>query len=337
MVVMANIQDVAKLAGVSTATVSRHLAGERVRRTEAVADAVRQLGFRPSPTARGLRMGRHMAVGVVVPDIANPFFAAVTRGIENILTPAGLQVALANSGENVEREADLVVNLQRRVDGVILAPATETGSAPDYLAAAGTPVVFIDRALRENTIFDVVEVDNLAGAATAATHLVELGHRSIGMISGPLTSTPGRERHEGMLARLAEHGTPMRPEHIVIADFKESGGNRAMRQLIEQPDRPTAVFIANNLMSIGALKAVREAGLRLPHDLSVIGFDDLDLGPLLDPPYTVIDRPTITQGEVAARLMLERLLERDRPQQSLVLPVELIVRGSTAAPSGRCR
>lgn len=334
---MANIRDVAKLAGVSTATVSRHLAGERVRRAEAVADAVRQLGFRPSPTARVLRTGRHMAVGVVVPDIANPFFAAVTRGIENILTPAGLQVALANSGENVEREAELVVNLQRRVDGVILAPATETDSAPDYLAAAGTPVVFIDRALRENTIFDVVEVDNLAGAATAATHLVELGHRSIGMISGPLTSTPGRERHEGMLARLAELGAPMRPEHIVIADFKESGGNRAMRQLIEQPERPTAVFIANNLMSIGGLKAVREAELRLPHDLSVIGFDDLDLGPLLDPPYTVIDRPTITQGEVAARLMLERLLERSRPQQSLVLPVELIVRGSTAGPPGRSR
>lgn len=332
---MANIQDVARLAGVSTATVSRHLAGERVRSAEAVGDAVRHLDYRPSPTARGLRMGRHMAVGVVVPDIANPFFAAVTRGIENVLTPAGMQVALANSGESVEREAELVVNLQRRVDGVILAPATETDAVPDYLAAAGTPVVFIDRALRENTTYDVVEVDNTAGAAAAAAHLVELGHRLIGMISGPLSSTPGRERHEGMLARLAELGITMRAEHIVVADFKESGGHLAMRRLLEQSEPPTAVFVANNLMSIGALKAVRDAGLRLPQDLSVIGFDDLDLGPLLDPPYTVIDRPTSTQGEMAARLMLERLRERERPQQSLVLPVEMIVRGSTASPSRR--
>ena len=334
---MVNIQDVARLAGVSTATVSRYLAGERVRSAEAVADAVRELDFRPSQTARGLRTGRHMAVGVVVPDISNPFFAAVARGIENVLTPAGLQVALANSGESVEREAELVVNLQRRVDGVIIAPATETDSVPDHLAATGTPVVFIDRALRKNTVYDVVEVDNEAGAAAAATHLVELGHRSIGMISGPLTSTPGRERHEGMLARLAELGVPMREEHVVVADFKESGGRHAMRQLLELPNPPTAVFVANNLMSIGALKAVRELGLRLPRDLSVVGFDDLDLGPLLDPPYTVIDRPTTGQGEAAAHLMLERLSDHGRPQQSLVLPVEMIVRGSTAAPSGRTR
>lgn len=331
---MATIQDVARLAGVSTATVSRHLAGERVRRADAVASAVRQLDFTPSPTAQGLRMGRHKAIGVVVPDIANPFFAAVTRGIENILTPTGLQVVLANSGESVEREAELVVNLQRRVDGVILAPATETDSVPDYLAAAGTPVVFIDRLLRHNTVYDAVEVANVAGAGMAATHLVELGHREIAVISGPLTSTPGRERHEGVLARLGELGIAPRDEHVVIADFTESGGLLAMRQLLEQDARPTAVFVANNLMSIGALKAVREAGLRLPDDLSVIGFDDLDLGPLLDPPYTVIDRPTTAQGEAAAQLMLERLRDRDRPQQSLVMPVQLIVRGSTATALG---
>lgn len=332
---MANIQEVARLAGVSTATVSRFLAGGHVRAAEAVAAAVRELDYRPSATARGLRMGRHMAVGVVVPDISNPFFAAVTRGIENVIAPAGLQVAIANSSESVSREAELVGELQRRVDGVILAPATETDAVPQQLAASGIPVVFVDRGLRKSTTpFDFVEVDNSAGASAAANHLVDLGHRVIGMISGPLSCTPGRERYEGFLSALSERGIDIRPSNIEFADFKESGGNAAMRRLLDKSERPSAVFIANNLMSIGGLKAVRDLGLRIPDDLSVVGFDDLDLGPLLDPPYTVIDRPTITQGETAGRLMLERLQDPTRPHQSVVMPVSLLLRASTSPPSG---
>ncbi|MBA2417826.1 MAG: LacI family DNA-binding transcriptional regulator [Nocardioidaceae bacterium] len=332
---MANIQQVAQLAGVSTATVSRFLAGGRVRSAEAVAGALRQLDYRPSATARGLRTGRHMAVGVVVPDIANPFFAAVTWGIENVIAPAGLQVAIANSGESVSHEAELVGELRRRVDGVILSPATETDTVPKHLAASGIPVVFVDRKLRDSSDFDAVEVDNAAGAAAAANHLVDLGHRSIAMISGPLSCTPGRERHEGFLAALAERQVEVDAAHVEIADFKESGGNTAMRRLLDTDDRPSAVFVANNLMSIGALKAIRETGLGIPQEISIIGFDDLDLGPLLDPPFTVIDRPTIAQGEAAGRLMLERLSDPRRPRQSLVMPVELVRRASTAAPAGR--
>lgn len=332
---MANIQDVARLAGVSTATVSRFLTGGRTRNAAAVAAAVEELDYRPSATARGLRSGRHMAVGVVVPDIANPFFASVTRGIEKVIAPAGLQVAIANSGESVAREAELVRELQRRVDGVILAPATETDAVPVQLAASGFPVVFVDRGLIGNRDFDVVEVDNSSGAAAAAAHLADLGHRSIGLISGPLTSTPGRERHEGFLVALAMRGMVPQPSHIQVADFKEVGGHAAMVRLLRQPHRPSAVFVANNLMSIGALKAIREFGLSIPREMSIVGFDDLDLAALLDPPFTVIDRPTIAQGEEAGRLMLERFRDPTRAYRSLVMPVELVVRASTAAHSGR--
>lgn len=331
---MTNIQDVARLAGVSTATVSRYLSGERVRSAQAIADAVRSLDYRPSATARGLRLGRHMAIGVVVPDIANPFFAAVTRGIENVLAPEGLHLALANSGESLGREAELVADLRGRVDGVILAPATETDTVPAHLAASGTPVVFVDRGLRDNGVFDVVEVDNRAGASAAASHLVGLGHTRVAVISGPLTSTPGRERHEGFLSALEGLGVTPVPAYVEVADFKEAGGYAAMARLLALPERPSAVFVSNNLMSIGALKAVRDGGLRVPEDISLVGFDDLDLGALLDPPYTVVDRPTVAQGEAAARLLLDRLRDPDRPQQSLLLPVRLVVRASTA-PLGR--
>lgn len=334
---MANIQAVARQAGVSTATVSRYLSGERVRSHERVAAAIEALDYQPSRTARGLRMGRHLAVGVVVPDITNPFFAAVTRGIEEVITPAGLQVVIANSSESVAREAELVRDLERRVDGILLAPATETDVVPSRLVASGTPVVFVDRLVTSSGDFDCVEVDNAAGARLAAEHLLDLGHRDIALVSGPQSCTPGRKRHEEFLAALAQRGLTPPPEHLEIADFTEAGGAAAMERLLDLPERPTAVFVANNLMVVGALKVIRARGLRIPEAISVIGFDDLDLGALLDPPLTVIDRPTLAQGAAAGRLMLARLDQPERPCESLTLPVELVVRGSTAAPLRRTR
>lgn len=331
---MANIHDVARLAGVSTATVSRYLAGEHVRSAPAVAAAVKQLSYRPSITARNLRTGRHLAVGVVVPDIANPFFAAVTRGVENVVAPHGLQVAIANSGEDVQLEAEAVDALQRRVDGVILAPATETDVVPQRLASSGLPVVFVDRGV-SGANFDLVEVDNADGARQAAEHLVRLGHRAIGLISGPLSSTPGRERHDAFLGALEAMGVQISAEYIELSDFKEAGGYAAMTRLLTLTDHPSAVFVSNNLMSIGALKAASDLGMRIPGDISMLGFDDLDLAPLLDPPYTVIDRPTITQGEEAGRLMIDRLTDPTRSPERVILPVRLVVRSSTAAPNGR--
>jgi len=165
---------------------------------------------------------------------------------------------------------------------------------------------------------------------------MSLGHKEIAVISGPLTSTPGRERHEAFLQALADAGQPVRPEHVRLSDFRVEGGYSAMASLLDDSDTtPTAVFTANNLMTIGAMRLLGERGLTIPAQLSLVGFDDLDLSELLNPPPTVIDRATFTLGSSAAEMLRARLAAPDREQQHLILPVRLVIRGSTSSPARR--
>jgi LacI family transcriptional regulator len=304
---MANIQEVARAAGVSTASVSRFLAGQPIRRATEVRAAIDALGYQPSRVARSLKSGRHESVGVIVPDITNPYFAALVKGIERELRSHGLQVILGNSDEDAERELALVEDLSQRTDGIIMAPFAEDDEAPSTL------------------------VDNASGVEQAVDHLVALGHTHIGAISGPLLSSPGRSRHEAFLASLERHHLDADEAVLRVGDFRESGGQEAMRQIWAADPRPTAVFVANNLMTMGALTALHELGARLPDELSLVGFDDVPLGALLDPPLTVISRPDVEQGATAGRLLLERLApEHDgRPARRITMPVLMVVRGST--------
>lgn len=329
---MATIHDVARRSAVSPATVSRFLRGERVRREQEVRDAIKELGYRPTFAARSLRSGVHYAIGVVVPDVANPFFAAVVKGMESVLRGGPYSLFLANTDESREFEADVIGDVIGRVDGVVLAPATERDDNPKRLLDAGIPVVFVDRDLADGSV-DSVLVDNVGGARLAAHHLLQLGHRDIAIISGPLDNTPGRERYAGFTAALREAEVELPDRFIEIADFREPGGYAAMLHLLALPHAPTAVFCANNLMTIGALKALNGTGIAVPEDMSIIGFDDLDLAPLMRAPLTVIDRPSMEQGAIAAQIMLNLLANPapHRPQR-VVLPVQLLQRASTAAP-----
>jgi LacI family transcriptional regulator len=206
----------------------------------------------------------------------------------------------------------------------------------DEPALSGVPVVLVDRALTTGTDVDFVLVDNRQGARLAAEHLMSLGHKEIAVISGPLTSTPGRQRHEAFLETLADAGQPVRPEHVRLSDFRVEGGHSAMASLLDDTaTSPTAVFTANNLMTIGAMRLLKERGVSIPARMSLVGFDDLDLSELLDPPPTVIDRATFALGSSAAEMLRARLAMPDRAQQHLILPVELIVRGSTSSPPPR--
>ena len=177
---------------------------------------------------------------------------------------------------------------------------------------------------RRGTDVDFVLVDNRQGARLAAEHLMSLGHKEIAVISGPLTSTPGRQRHEAFLQTLADAGQPVRPEHVRLSDFRAEGGHSAMASLLDDTaTSPTAVFTANNLMTIGAMRLLKERGVSIPAQMSLVGFDDLDLSELLDPPPTVIDRATFALGASAAEMLRARLATPDRAQQHLILPVEL--------------
>jgi LacI family transcriptional regulator len=331
---LVTIHEVAARAGVSPATVSRFLRGQPVRSSEAIQAAVEELGYWPSAAAQSLKSGRTHTIGVVVPDITNPYFAAVVKGMESVTRTEQYRIILANSDESSEREDHVLADLARRVDGVILAPATEQDRTPLNVRDTNVPLVFIDRDLADGKEFDAVLVDNADGGRQAAEHLLGLGHTRIAAISGPPDTTPGRRRREGFLETLAAGGVGIAPEHDLIGDFREQSGYQLTLSLLSLPEPPTAIFTANNLMTLGALKALHDMRVDVPGQVSLIGFDDLDTGPLLRPPLTVIDRPMVEQGVLAMRLLLRRLNPQyvnDIPRR-IVLGTKLIDRASTAPP-----
>lgn len=328
---MGTIGDVAKRAGVSTTTVSRHLAGQKVRSAAAVQASIEALDFRASHAARSLKSGITRSIGLVVPDVSNPFFAAVAKGVESVSRQLDLNVFLSNTDESIELERGVLRGLVGRVDGVILVPAREDSDNTAELRRAGTPIVLLDRRLKNGDDLDSVLVDSYAGAYEAAEHLLSLGHRRIGVISGPLDTTPGRERYNGFVASLESAGIELDPALIQMGDFKTESGYQATLRLLGLPDPVSAIFSANNLMTIGVLRALHHMGVCVPNEISVIGFDDLELAELLSPPLSVISRQAVEQGVLAMRLLRNRI-EGSGPNrgQHIVLETSLTIRGSSA-------
>jgi LacI family transcriptional regulator len=332
--VVSTIHDVAARADVSAATVSRYLRGQRVRAAEAIQAAIDELNYRPSVAAQSLKSGRTKTIGVVVPDITNPYFAAVVKGMEMASRGQRYRILLANSDESSERERELLRDMIHQVDGVVLAPATEQDQAPLHVRDAGVPLVFVDRDLAGSEHFDAVLVNNYEGGRQAASHLLSLGHTRIAAISGGQDTTPGRGRRAGFVDGLAAGGVELAPECDLIGNFREESGYQLTLSLLSFTEPPTAIFTANNLMTLGALKALHDMRVDIPGQISLIGFDDLDTGPLLRPPLTVIDRPMVEQGVLAMRLLLQRLegQDRDRTPRHIVLDTKLVERGSTGLP-----
>jgi LacI family transcriptional regulator len=309
--------------------VSRHLKGQRVNGSAAIDMAMRELDFRPSALARSLKSGRTDTIGLVVPDVTNPFFAGVVKGAESVAQGAGYQLVLCNTDESADREHRVLSTIRDRVDGLLLAPARDDAETSESLADLGVPIVLVDRTLPDPGDADAVLVDNVGGAAAAARLLIDDGHQRVAFVSGPIDTTPGAERHAGFVAECEAAGVELVVE---VADFKEHGGYQAAMRVFAAADPPTAAFAANNLMTIGLLRALRDLGLAVPRAVSVVGFDDHLLADLLDPPLSVVDRDVENQGSVAMRMLLARLSgDVSGPGRTVRLDTRLVRRSSTVS------
>ncbi|TFD70839.1 LacI family DNA-binding transcriptional regulator [Cryobacterium gelidum] len=316
---MATIYDVAALAGVSPATVSRVFNGITVsaERSERVRAAAERLSFIPNRTARTLRKQSSEVIALIIPDIENPFFTALARGVEDVAQASGYSVVLCNTDEDAEKEArylDVVVS--ENMAGIILAAASDLVNLTD-LTRRGRPVVAVDRSLPE---VDTVTVDNVAGGRDATRALVEQGFQRIACITGPTGRTTAEGRADGwrevLMTMSAAHVDPDR--YLRYADFRVEGGHAAMVDLLNLPEPPDAVFVANNLMAVGALRALIEHDLTPPL-VGMASFGDLPFATLSPRGVTVIPLPARLLGEAAAQLLIERLQGDDRPRQAIRL------------------
>lgn len=329
------IRDVARAAGVSQATAARALGGYGYASTATrrrVAEAASELGYRPNGVARALVSRATHTVGLVVGDIENPFFATAARGLADVLEPAGYTVLLANSDESAGRERRAVETLRdRRVDGMVVVPS-EIASAPHLaeLLESGVAIVQLDRAVR-GLPADAVMVDNEVGARRAVQHLIGLGHTRIGIVSDRPAVSSSADRLNGYRRALRDAGIPREEALESVGGSTQAEGFAAAHRLLSAADRPTAVFTANNFMTVGALLAIRDLGLRVPGDVALVGFDDLDWTTLVEPAVTVISQPVAALGRTAGERLLARLRGDEAEPRSIRLHTELIVRGSCGA------
>ncbi|MER3552958.1 MAG: LacI family transcriptional regulator [Meiothermus sp.] len=327
---MPTIKDVAKLAGVSIATVSNVLSGGRYVSPElrgAVLGAVRSLGYVPNGVAQSLRSRRTRTLGLLIPEITNPFFSGLVKAIERSARERGYQVLLSSSEENPDLEFDLTLSLaSRQVDGLIVIP---THDSPEYLGRLGLPVVLLDR-IGGTERFDRVGVDNVGAARIGTEFLLSQGHRRILLLASTLELSNIRERVEGYKQALEGVNLKYDPE-LVVACGREASAVRVALEAI-QKHRPTALFAATNRISLLAVQAIRELGLAFPQQISLLGFDDFEWSTLLEPYLTTVVQPLEALGATACGLLLERLREPSRPPQTVLLPCDLAVRQSVARP-----
>jgi LacI family transcriptional regulator len=334
---MATIHDVAKLAGVAPITVSRvinqsgYVSAETRERVE---KAIRDLGYMPNTLARSLRSKRTNTLALILTDITNPFFTTLARGVEDTASDAGFTLIFCNTDESESEEARyLQVLLQKQVDGFLLVPAQSRPGSIRQIRQHGEPVVVLDRRVPEVDV-DVVRCDSEDGAYQLTRLLISLGHRQIAVLSGPPTVSTAADRVAGCRRAMQEASIPIDESYVLYGEYNQASGYALARQALDFYPRPTAMFAANNFISIGALKAIQDTGLEVPEDVALVGFDDLPPALLMFPFFTVAAQPAYELGRRATQLLLERLSGSAGPCQEVILPTEIIVRHSSGDPIG---
>jgi LacI family transcriptional regulator len=331
------IKEVAIRAGVSPATASR-VAGnygyvsEKNRRK--VLAAIQELGYHPNAIARSMVTKSTHTIGLVVTDITNPFFAHLARGVENITWPAGYTLILANTDEDIIREESVVHTLlEKQVDGLILVPASSQPTPYlENLVKQGIPLVLLDRTVY-NLGVDAVMVDNENGAFQAVSHLINLGHQRIGMVIDNLDTSTNAERLAGYRKALQSAGIPVEESLVQSCQYTQQSAFVITSEMLRRQNRPTALFTANNFMTIGVLQAIQQENLKIPEDIALVGFDDLEWIALNYPQITTVAQPVYEMGSVAAQRLLAHLHGDNTSSMEIRLKTTFIIRQSCGAGS----
>jgi DNA-binding LacI/PurR family transcriptional regulator len=335
---VAILKDVARRARVDPSTASRILRGDdrkpaTAETRERVLQAAREMGYRANSVARSLRTRQREAIGLVIPDAANPGFAEIFRGVQAVTAKAGWHVIVVEGGPNAAADLgwDRLV-LEGRVDGVLVLVATIRDPMVKRVAQSGFPLVLVNR--RSDGVAGSVVMNDARGSEVAVNHFYDLGHRRIGHIAGPPNLDTGKRRLAGFRDALRKYKLPARLEWVAVTDYTEAGGARAAREILEKSGKkpPTAVYIASFMSGVGAMKVFKDAGLEVPGDISVVVSDELSLAAHTAPPLTTVDMPVTRMGEIAAEMLLRAVA--CEPISDIVVPDEprLVVRASTAPP-----
>jgi len=333
---MSTISDVAELAGVSAMTVSRVINNSGYSSREArarVEAAIAELGYVPNALGRQLRSKQTKMLALVLSDIMNPFFTTIARGVEDVAGAHGFSVMFCNTDESETEEAQyLLMLVQRQVDGVLLVPASSSGKSLRLLSSHKMPVVVLDRRIQSRHV-DSVRSDSEAGAYRLTEHLIGLGHRRIAVLTGRRSVSTSVDRVAGYRRALVDAGLNLDDALVRYGEYNQVDGHRMAQEILAVDPRPTAIFAANNFIAFGVMRALRETGLRVPEDMSIVAFDDVPAAWVGDPFLTVVDQPAYEIGRRAAELMLSRLEGRTSGAgREVVLPSELIVRRSSGVP-----
>lgn len=331
------MNDVARKSGVSKTTVSRIINripnAASAETVDNVLKAIDELGYYPNQVAASLKRTTTRTIGLIMGDIENPFYSLMIKGVEEVLTNSGYSLILANSNYKDTLEMELCkVMLAKQVDAILIAPSGFS-SCEDYkfLFERDTRVVFIDNYVL-NCNVDAVVVNNFEASKEACEHLISLGHHDIAFIAGRANRISSDKRTQGYQIAMTEKGQ-FNPAMIKRGDYTIDGGFRCMQELLSLPNIPTAVFIANNLMTVGALGAIRNAGLSIPSDISILGFDDMYWYSINQPALTAVDQPAFEIGRTAAKRVVMRLKNKKQPSPEIIeLEAKLIIRDSTAPP-----
>ncbi|KVV05765.1 MULTISPECIES: LacI family DNA-binding transcriptional regulator [unclassified Pseudomonas] len=328
---MATIKDVAALAGISYTTVSHVLnktrpVSEPVRLK--VEEAIARLDYVPSAVARSLKAKSTATIGLLVANSLNPYFAELARGIEDYCERNNYCVILCNCDDDPDKQRSyLRVLLEKRVDGLVVASAGGDAGLASGLAGVRTPMVIVDRSL-EGIDADLVRIDHEQGAYLATRHLLDLGHRAIACIGGPAITSVAHMRKAGYLRALSEAGLIPNDEWMIESDFSCTGGYEAAGRLLSG-DRPSAIFACNDMMGIGVLRAAAERHIRVPEQLSVIGFDDVQMSRYVYPALTTVGQSILQLGETAAQVLLRRIATPQQAVEQLIVAPNIVLREST--------